>query len=237
MATSDAHCAQSVACAQEGLCTAVSDWDEHACKARLDADCARSVACTRDGRCHALEGVCVTKEDAVATCLASDQCSTIGIDCEPIDGRCRNPLGFDCTDTTACEIEDRCDAITENMGGVDYIACHVSAASCAESDECKNEGICGVRISRDHGDGHYKGDCAMEGPTGCDEDYTWSACAKTNEGCAKSTRCASHGDCSADSLSESCRPTEAAHCTNSTNCKQHGFCQLSDESSYMVCSN
>jgi hypothetical protein len=237
MPASDADCAQSVACAQEGLCSAISGWSEHTCQARLDVDCAKSVACTRDGRCKALEGACVSEEDAVAACAESDDCTSSGIDCAPIDGRCRNPAGFDCAETTACELHDLCDSVTENMGGVDYVACHVSESSCLESPECAARGICGVEISRDHYNGWYKGGCALEGPTGCDEDYTRSRCVKTNAGCAASARCASHGDCSADSPSDYCHPTEEAHCTQSTNCTKHGFCTLADESSYMVCSN
>ena len=235
--TEDAHCRASLACSSEGKCVAVSHWDRFSCDARLDADCAASDACVADGECTAFEGACVTEVAANAACAERPACANDGIDCQPIDGRCRNPTGFDCSKTSACAGGGRCASTVEDAGGGPFVACHHSVDYCEARPECAERGICGVTISSDHGNGDYKGGCMLEGPTGCDEDYTWSACATTEAGCAASARCASHGDCSAASPSSYCHPSEDIHCRASENCAKHGFCAAADESSYMVCSN
>lgn len=220
----ETHCAWgpdcSVPCKKEGACGKAID---RGCFVVADADCEKSEACKQDGRCAAaIYQGCITRAQADAAC-------------EPgrisIDGACHFPVGYRCKDE--CKRENRCEAFVSQLrqdGGKSsrkFVECVESTAYCAGQPACTEKGICGaVKES------WYEYNKCHREPCG---EPTWGGCAKTAAGCAKSKRCKLDGSCSAESYSQYCRPTIAAHCEQSMDCKRLGNCGLVRISGYHEC--
>lgn len=241
----DADCRRSLRCKEAGACFKEGDQ----CIARLNVDCRRSKGCDSDGRCVALHGTCVESDVARERCLTLGQgrqldlASAAGIPpgylterLQPIDGACRLPADFDCSEL--CERWGLCDhKVTRHcMPGSEESpeTCSPSFALCRATKDthcrgsvgCRERGTCQavqtVLVERR---------CPMGGGTCRHIQRRRHVCMADAESCADSTGCKQHGACGVvvdRSGMRRCAPTERAHCIEATVCETQGRCQLSD---------
>ncbi len=103
VATSDAGCAASDECRNEGHCKAVDEW----CRATSDAQCAASVLCRDTGRCTAAKGSCRKGAATAEECRTWNGCANDG-ECSLHDGICVVGSPEDCANSTRCRKAGAC---------------------------------------------------------------------------------------------------------------------------------
>lgn len=158
-AASDAECAGSRVCRDEGRCFATEQGtcvleDEVAANA-----CSASAFCSRSGLCGHRDGICWAESDA--DCEASFECRTIGR-CGARGGVCVPRSDTDCERSLGCEVEGLCRRTS--YLGLTY-ECRVpldNAAACEASWVCEHYGRCAPALTADC-EGCRYGFCAEPG--------------------------------------------------------------------------
>lgn len=142
-AGSDADCAGSAACRDDGLCAATEDG---LCVRPEDVQahrCATSNLCLLEGRCHSVRGACVP--ESAADCVASLQCIAHGrCSLDATFGYCYARDSADCAGSTGCSLEGICTweplSLVEGGG---YGHCALTATGhCEGTLACQRDGRC-----------------------------------------------------------------------------------------------
>ncbi len=191
----------------------------HTCESWSDCpnySCGCNRAWMRNIGCDA-RGIC-TKPEAACPSACKDQGGWRGV-----ISVSRPLVSADCAGTEACKQNGHCTARMSPDDGLTCVkscadtswcrykglcvdqgvsACGASAESCANSEDCANYGICGVR------DG---------------------VCVVNAEGCLKQARCIESGDCGPSADGASCVPRAAADCKSSRLCAAGGYCTFSGD--------
>lgn len=132
----NAACKAGTACSLRGVCTA---GEQGACVAASDDDCIASALCRREGKCRAYAGRCVAwwNED----CHRASACRERGA-CVAHRGSCVNPVE---AGLARPPVHPECYKRCYETGRCHYDGDHclaVSAADCAFSKECREDGDC-----------------------------------------------------------------------------------------------
>lgn len=234
-------CRDSVACREDGRC--VNDGYGH-CVRGMDEHCKSSRLCENQGKCRYYDGECIDDDTAV------DKCDEPR---ELIDGSCRYPEGFDCTEAPECEDDDKCTSYTHRACDTtkacsnSWTTCGYSEEYCQNTEDCEEEGVCGaprVEYQQSHRCDTLFGTAI---PSELTEDHDtfvidqqcsyvgFGQCRMTESGCEDSVACAEDGRCSASSPSSFCRPATQEHCEQAETCRKWGNCGLQPKSTFQTC--
>lgn len=218
IAAEPAHCLESEACVQDGLCRpgagGVCVTSERGCRA--------SAACAGDDRCASISerGCSRAFADAVSwcdlPCEAEGACERDGLICRVLDdAACLASTG--CADHGRCHLDTElgicvprndadCQASTACVAGLEdgTRPCTLRNGVCADArGYCERSRFCLIR-----------GDCAaFEG-----------TCAPTDDSCEDTIECLTRGRCQHEN--HLCLPMELAHCEASLECAAFERCQF-----------
>ena len=244
-----ASCRKSQACKEEGRCSVGPENAGHRrCVAASDKDCARSKACLERDECHFRKptrdhpwqygsSVCVSERE-------------IESECKPptiyVAGKCRLPSNFDCSKSATCtEFGRGCETrVINDCNGQPcsqpYAQCVEPIEYCASSVECRERGRCAterieglgslaeIETARQCMEQHSKD------KRGCVE-MVGVRCRVTDEGCAASAVCETHGDCRPLEGVNACWPGDGADCAQSAACRKYGHCGANHLSTTIEC--
>lgn len=215
VAASDADCAQSKRCKDDGACGARSG----KCTA-TETGCRQAPACQEKGECTPRDGSCYATTDE--ECAESEVCITEGrcfVGRDPQRGDYRRCMSIPCNDKSKeCTVEGQC--------GLGNGSCFSrSDEDCRNSERCRTEGRCSDR-------GNVCGAVKPEDCQASDVCREQGLCAvRPGNGtcmavsaadCRKSENCAALGQCSL--YVTVCAVTSDADCQGSRVCREQQFC-------------
>lgn len=191
VATSDAMCKRSTACATTGHCK-LTAWG---CGPASTADCRKTLACSSMGLCDYREGKCVAGSEA--DCQKAAACGLMG-HCSLKGTRCVAATTAQCAASKGCKRNGMC-SVSSTMCLASSDAMCKASTNCAQVGDCSlKDELCGPKTEADC---LQSRDCKEMGYCGLKDD---SCVPMLNAHCAQSTDCKEDGVCVFDAKTQDC---------------------------------